>query len=444
MSSLEARIDELRLAASSLVNSAETVRNAKNVAHGIVDQLVVRGFQSPAADKFYAEYRRERSIMDTWPDELESFSHRLEEAADAIEEAVRQSGDGPDTPGGGGDVFIPPGQGGTPPGQGGTPPGQGGTPPGQSGDSPGNSGNAGNSGTGGTSSGTGGSSSGGGVGGGSSGRGRTSSGGAGSSGGGSSSSEPEVVLEAPPLDAYANQHNQAMMQELTRQQAALETEQSNLSTLEGRRAEIQGELDRLTQVLGTTAGVTPNARVRGLREQLAAIDAEIAASQQNIENATNNIASLQDRLERVSPGAGADLELIASLEGSRTSDAILNATRQADNSVNCVNFVCSRMPIPPGIPNNAYLWPENALRHPEYGIKMGDVPLPGSVMVMQPEHSFADDRFGHVLYVERVEPDGSVWVTDNFNHTPVLLSSLTDEVSGPNITYMYFPWETQA
>jgi surface antigen len=63
---------------------------------------------------------------------------------------------------------------------------------------------------------------------------------------------------------------------------------------------------------------------------------------------------------------------------------------------------------------------------------------------MQPDHPFADDRFGHVMYVERVDPDGAVWVTDNFNHEPVLLSRLTDEVSGPNIQYLYLPWQTQA
>ena len=101
------------------------------------------------------------------------------------------------------------------------------------------------------------------------------------------------------------------------------------------------------------------------------------------------------------------------------------------------------MPIPPGIPGNAMTWIDNAAAHPEYGITVGTQPLAGSVIVMQPEHSFANDIFGHVMYVERVE-NGAIWVTDNNNHTPVLLSSLTDELTGPNIQYMYFPWQTQA
>jgi len=74
---------------------------------------------------------------------------------------------------------------------------------------------------------------------------------------------------------------------------------------------------------------------------------------------------------------------------------------------------------------------------------LGDVPLAGSVLVMQPDHPFADDRFGHVMYVERVDSSGGVWITDNFHHEPVLLSTLTNVTTGPDITYMYFPWQTQ-
>jgi surface antigen len=100
------------------------------------------------------------------------------------------------------------------------------------------------------------------------------------------------------------------------------------------------------------------------------------------------------------------------------------------------------MPIPPGIPGNAMTWIDNAIANPEYGITVGNVPLTGSVIVMQPEHSFAHDVFGHVMYVERVE-NGQIWVTDNFHHQPVLLNDMTDELAGPYIQYMYFPWQTQ-
>ena len=48
------------------------------------------------------------------------------------------------------------------------------------------------------------------------------------------------------------------------------------------------------------------------------------------------------------------------------------------------------------------------------------------------------------MYVERVD-NGVVWITDN-NHPnmPIRLTDLTGETSGPNIHYLYFPWQTQA
>ena len=428
MSTLEARISELRTAADSLEATAGNVRGAVSTAYTLIDGLLVLGFQSPAATVFFDTYRRERTVMDTWPEELDRFARSLTQAANAIEEAVQQemasAGIGDDG-GTGGDSSgsvpppIPVPTGGGVPGSSGT---GGGTSPGS-------------------------------TGGGSFGGVPFTGSGSGSGRAGSTSPtftaadfdepEPEPVGPPPPLEAYANRNNQELLTQMQQQQAELETTQTNIDRLATRRGELQTELDDLLARMNSAGGVTPNARIRGLQEQIAGIDAEIAGAEGHIDDLQTSIQDLQTRLERVSPNAGADLNLIASLEDSQTSQAILNATRQADNSVNCVNWVCSRMPIPPGIPNNAYLWPENALAHPEYGIRMGDVPLAGSVMVMQPEHPFADDRFGHVLFVERVDASGNVWVTDNFNHEPVLLSSLTDVTSGPDVTYMYFPWETQ-
>jgi hypothetical protein len=47
------------------------------------------------------------------------------------------------------------------------------------------------------------------------------------------------------------------------------------------------------------------------------------------------------------------------------------------------------------------------------------------------------------MYVERVE-NGEVWITDNLHPNPVKLSALTDQTSGPNMEYLYFPWQTHA
>jgi|GEM_PF-1320250 len=440
MTTLEARISELRAAANTLDSSAIDVRNAVNSAHSDVNALIARGFQSPAASVFMNAYHGKKSFMDEWPAELTRFANSLRDAADAIEEAAireAQQSENVDNDQGQPPPVIPPT--GSPPPGGSGPSGQ----PSGSGFEPGSSG------TGGTGpGGTGGSGL---PGSGFPGASGTGSGSGQSGGSGSSATDNyfgDEELEGPPpppppLEAYVNAQNAPLLQQMEEQQQEIQTIQNNVNALNERRDTLTQELNDLTARMGGAAGVTPNARIRGLQEQIAAIDQEIAGAQDRIDQLSQSISELQTRLERVSPGPGADLDLIASLEGTQTSDAILNATRQSDNSVNCVNWVCSRMPIPPGIPNNAYLWPENALRHPEYGIKMGDVPLAGSVLVMQPEHPFADDRFGHVLFVERVDASGNVWVTDNFNHEPVLLSSLTDVTSGPTMTYMYFPWETQ-
>ena len=81
---------------------------------------------------------------------------------------------------------------------------------------------------------------------------------------------------------------------------------------------------------------------------------------------------------------------------------------------------------------------------PQYGITSGDVPLAGAVVVLEPDHPYADDVFGHVLYIERVE-HGVAWVTDNLHpDTALPLTDLIDDVTGPNISYLYFPWHTQA
>jgi hypothetical protein len=258
----------------------------------------------------------------------------------------------------------------------------------------------------------------------------------------SETGEPETPPEPAPLEAYMSGPNRQLYDQIGESQGQIAAEQENLAALQTRRQAVEEQLNDLTSRLEQAGANTQNARVQALRDEIANIDGAIANSEARITELQTQINDIQTRLERVRPGPGADLDLIASLEGTRTIDAILNATRQADNSINCVNWVCNRMPIPPGIPGNAMTWIDNAMARPELGITVGNLPLAGSVIVMQPEHSFANDQFGHVMYVERVE-NGMIWVTDNNNHTPVLLQDLTDELTGPNIQYMYFPWQTQ-
>jgi uncharacterized protein YukE len=447
---LEARISQLRDAAERLESASANIRGAVDTSHGIVQALVARGVVSAAADQFFALYNQTRSTMSEWPDHLDDFSRLLEHAADAIEEAQRGQteggGDGapPSDPGGdtGGDtggnsggnsggvppVFPPAGTTGSTGGTGGTGTGSTGTGGTQG---TGSGGGTGTGGTGGAST--------------SGGSGTSGSGFQGRRGGvigpdGTTDSGDDADAPAEPQGEYFNQANQQLQQQVTEGQTQIEAGRANLTQLQEQRNAMQAQIDQMLTATGGEA--TP--RIRGMQQQLADIDALINGQQTSIDELQQHIDQLNARLALVTPPPGADLDLIRSLEGSRTSEAILRATHQADNSVNCVNWVCTRAPIPPGLPTNAKDWVQNAINHPELGIQIGDHPLTGSVIVMQPDHPFADDRFGHVMYVERVDPDGAVWVTDNFNHEPVLLSRLTDEVSGPNIQYLYLPWQTQA
>jgi hypothetical protein len=451
MTSLEVRISQLRDAAQNLGNASANIRNSVEASHAIVQALVQRGVISPAADQFFALYRQRRGAMSEWPDQLNDFAELLERAADAIEEAQRGQTDTTDTGGGGpqdpgqqgqgngnqgnqgnqgqgnqgqgnsgnGGAIPPPF---IPTGGSGTGTGTGGSGPGNSGNAPGHSGE-----TGGSGSGSGGSA--------------NNDGGAGSGSGDDTTTEdaPAETTESAEPETYFNAANQQIAAQVTAKQTEITERTARITELEGQKSNLQTDLDQLLQATGGQE----TARTRGLRQQITDIEALIQGETTTVEQLQTQVEGLQARLEMVTPGPGADLELIQSLEGSRTIDAILNATRQADNSVNCVNWVCSNVPIPPGLPTNAKDWVQNALNHPEFGITVGDVPITGSVIVMQPEHSFAHDVFGHVMVVERVDPDGSVWVTDNFNHEPVLFSRLTDEVSGPNIQFLYLPWHSQ-
>lgn len=149
------------------------------------------------------------------------------------------------------------------------------------------------------------------------------------------------------------------------------------------------------------------------------------------------LADLSLRLDKITPAPGADPALIKAMEGAQTAAII------KQNTQDCVNYVVNRMAIPPKLPTDAHLWNDNIAKMPEYGIRIGHEPLEGSVMVMEREHPYADDLYGHLMYVERVEGD-RVWVTDNYHPEPVLLTDVTDVTSGPTITYLYFPWETKA
>lgn len=251
------------------------------------------------------------------------------------------------------------------------------------------------------------------------------------------------AAEAPapvPLDAYVAGSNRSLHNELRDLRSDIESNEALLATLgEEREQRVQDMLALRNRLSGE--GLDPEkaaVRLQGIQTQIDQIDAQISSTQGEIATMQGRVADITERLELVKPAPGADLQLIASLEHSTTNEWIQR------NTQDCVQHITHKLAIPPGLPNDAHLWDDNALRHPEYGIQIGERPLPGSVIVLEREHSYADDRYGHLFYVESVEGD-QVWVTDNkFPDQPVLLSELTEELSGPNVKVLYFPWHTRA
>jgi uncharacterized small protein (DUF1192 family) len=177
-------------------------------------------------------------------------------------------------------------------------------------------------------------------------------------------------------------------------------------------------------------------QIAELQHRIADLDAQIEHLNEQIERTQTEFAALDERLRRVMPGEAADIARIQAMEHSQTAQIVL------DNTYDCVHYVASRMAIPPGMATDAHLWNDNVARLAAYGLQVGDVPLEGSVLVMEREHPYAHSAYGHVMYVERVDERG-VWVTDNLHQEPVLLSSLTSETRA-HITYVYFPWQTKA
>lgn len=252
---------------------------------------------------------------------------------------------------------------------------------------------------------------------------------------------PDVL--APPLpytlDDYVAPVNRPLYDKLTADRESLTSAQIRLDALIQSRDKLANDLKALKDRLHSydpKMNLDNVPRVQTIQSQIDGYNQQIAQAQQQVTSLHTEIDSLSARLERVKPGAGADLNLISEMSHSQTAQWV------KDHTEGCVNYIAGRMPIPDNLAQNAYMWDNKALDMPQYGITVGTQPLVGSVIVMEREHSYADDVFGHLMYVERVDKAG-VWITDNFHATPVNLFDLTKEVSGPNIHYLYFPWWTQ-
>jgi surface antigen len=390
MSELEAKISTMQEGAQQLRSSSQRLSLALRHVQQTVDELIVLGFQSPAADQFITQYHSQRTLMDDLPIALLSFANRLDDAVDDLQLALH--GRLPSaivTP----SMAIP-------------------------------------------------------------------------------ASNPTVFIAAPFVPAiltpimhyrlggtssrvnseviavpvehglrdYVSRANQGLMQEWNMRNNAIEQVRDEQTRLREQRDAKVRELNALTnRIIAQNPGADLDkvAKIQSLRADIANIDTNISTLDGQITRMEQELNTFTTRLERIKPAAGADLALIASMETTKTPDIVIQ------NTYDCVNYLAKRVSIPPNMATDAYLWDDNVARLPEYGMRVGDTPLQGSILVMEREHSFGSDLYGHVAYVERVDLDGTIWITDNFNpDTPVRLTDITDEISGANIHYVYLPWNT--
>ncbi len=103
----------------------------------------------------------------------------------------------------------------------------------------------------------------------------------------------------------------------------------------------------------------------------------------------------------------------------------------------CTWYVASRRDIGP-LHGDARYWDGVAT---DTGYDVGDVPVKGSIMVWQPGVHNADERYGHVSFVERVIPnrDGSFTVefTDNLNMNVNAPTRITITPGEEGVSFIY-------
>jgi hypothetical protein len=411
MPEVHAKLEQMQTAAGVLRDSGVRVDNAVKTVHQTVDDLVALGFESPAAAAFILRYRQERTIMDDWPRLVKLFADRLDEAAEELAQALGLT-QSPNT-----EPEASPLPAAAPaiplavatlatrhiaenlPPMGRVRSWRRPTISRRRGAAPYVTEKRRQSAT-----------------------------------PASTASHQETLYPT-----YLARKNKPLYQQLLQKQAALREAEHDFAQMTEARAV---QMDELTALKNRALSADRMARMESIpryqimRGNVSELNQDIAEQAQTIRGLRAEITTLNVRLDKITPAPGADPMLVQAMEGAQTAEVI------KANTQDCVNYIVTRMPIPGKLASDAHLWNENITKMPEYGIRIGHQPLEGSVMVMEREHPYADDLYGHLMYVEKIE-GSQIWVTDNYHPEPVLLTDVTDITSGPTITYLYFPWETK-
>jgi surface antigen len=384
MTDVEVRLDSLRLAATDIQQASRAISEALDAVQAEVTALYALGLPVGGVGVFSASYAASAAVMQEWPFKLTRFATNLEQAADDIQQAISQSAR-PIAP-----LVLPFIPESVPMALWGhgfehQAKGRAAVP---------------------------------------------------------QTAKTAVVESAPvALGTYVSAINQPLYGELRREQRELGNNQLLLSVLMQTRETRMQDLAALKNNLLSYDPLTDlrhTPRVQAMEAEIQGYDQQISTTQQTIQQQQATVQALTIRLERVKPGAGADINLIQQLEQGQTNQWV------KANTQDCVNYIATRVPIPDGLARDAYLWNDQAAKLTQFGVTSGNAPLVGSVLVMEKTHPYADQVYGHLMLVQRVDADGAVWITDN-NHPSVAvkLSELTSETSGANLNYLYLPWFTQ-
>ena len=270
--------------------------------------------------------------------------------------------------------------------------------------------------------------------------------------------------------SYVASVNQPLLNKLLDAENSLQTYTSDLETLHSEREMLQSErtslhnrLDDLNEVSGDNVfswledgAEYLGGRISGeygrVQDEITALESRIADIDSRIDSNTAEIQTIQEtinnittRLDRVTPPAGANLDIIKRMENG-TTESWLRPYTLWNGEGTCTTHIIDRIAIPREIIANAKDWNDRAISNPQYGIQVGQQPLTGSVLVMEQVHPYASagggNTNGHVMYVERVE-GGEIYITDNNHSNPITLSSLGISPTGEHISYLYIPWNTQ-
>ncbi|HVU11584.1 MAG TPA: CHAP domain-containing protein [Phototrophicaceae bacterium] len=242
----------------------------------------------------------------------------------------------------------------------------------------------------------------------------------------------------PNVDQYLSVYNHSRMDTYMIEQQTLAAKQVGLGNLMAQRSSAEQTLHMLMEHAATDPRPELARLTQNTQAHLQQLDAQIKSARADVDSLQNDVTTLGQRLELLRPSPDASLRLIHSMETGTSPQWLV------DSTFDCVRYIVSKVHVPPGLAHDAYLWNDQTNVLQEYGINVGHVPMPGAVLVMERTHPYADPVHGHLMYVEKVDNNGDVWITDNLHPHPVKLSDLTDQTSGPNMEYLYFPWQTHA